>query len=155
MRGSMSKKQYIETFSDIHPSDEFMERIMCMKDKRQNHSIKKAVVVLAVAVSVLFALGAVAYAATDGEIMNTVVNTFDLVAGKVYILVNGEETEAELNISEQVNEDGETVYYVEMGLPFGDGTEIEVQYEGDVSDIAAFDLYIQHESESVMQETEE
>ncbi len=145
----MSKKQYIATLSDLHPADEALERIMCMKEKKQSIGLRKTVIVVAVALSILFALGAVAYAATDGEIANTVVETFDLIAGKVYIFVNGEKTEAELNISEQVNEDGETVYYVEMGVPLPDtDTEIRMEYVGDIEDISAFDLHIQESTEN-------
>ena len=155
MRGTMSKKQYIETFADIHPSDEFMERIICMKEKKQGSTIRKTVVVLAVVISVLFAMGAVAYAASDGEIMNTVTETFDLIAGKVYVFVNGEKAEAELNVSEQIGENGETVYIVEMGLPIpGDDTGIEIRYDGGVTDIAAFDLYVQTALEDAMESTE-
>lgn len=153
----MSKKQYIATFADLHPSDETVERIMCMKDKKQNKSIKKAVVVLAVAISVLFALGAVAYAATDGEIMNTVAETYDLVVGKVYVLVNGVQVEGELNISEQVNEDGETVYYVEMDVPASlENAQMEVKYECvDGVNVKEIDLFLQQEVEIAMQATEE
>ena len=100
--------------------------------------------IAAVAISVLFALGAVAYAATDGEIANTVVETFDLVAGKVYILVNGEQTSAELDISEYVDENGETAFYVQAGVPLSDtDAEIQIQYIGEVEDISTFELYIQ------------
>lgn len=155
MRGSMSKKQYIATFADIHPADETMERMMTMKEKKQGFAWRKTLIIAAVAISVLFALGAVAYAATDGEIVNSVVETIDLIAGKAYVFVNGKKTETELNISEQVNEDGETVYYVEMGVPLSDtDSAIKVEYVGDVADIKAFDLYIQEPVESTMESTQ-
>ena len=151
----MSKKQYIAAFSDLHPADETLERIAYMKEKKQSIGLRKTVIVVAVALSILFALGAVAYAATDGEIANTVVETFDLIAGKAYVFVNGKKTEAELNISEQVNEDGETVYHVEMGVPLSDtDSAIKVEYVGDVADINAFDLYIQEPVESTMESTQ-
>lgn len=155
MHGSMSKKQYVATFSDLHPADEALERIMTMKERKQNIAWRKTLIVAAVAISVLFALGAVAYAATDGEIANTVVETFDLVAGKVYILVNGEQTMAELDISEQVNEDGEPVYYVQAGVPLSDtDTEIRMEYIGEVEDISTFELYIQEAVETTMEATQ-
>ncbi|MBR3956107.1 MAG: hypothetical protein IKJ63_11610 [Clostridia bacterium] len=151
----MSKKQYVATFSDLHPADEALERIMTMKERKQNIAWRKTLIVAAVAISVLFALGAVAYAATDGEIANTVVETFDLVAGKVYILVNGEQTMAELDISEQVNEDGEPVYYVQAGVPLSDtDTEIRMEYIGEVEDISTFELYIQEAVETTMEATQ-
>ncbi len=151
----MSKKQYVATFSDLHPADEALERIMTMKERKQNIAWRKTLIVAAVAISVLFALGAVAYAATDGEIANTVVETFDLVAGKVYILVNGEQTMAELDISEQVNEDGEPVYYVQAGVPLSDtDTEIRMEYIGEVEDISTFELYIQEAVETTMETTQ-
>lgn len=34
MSGQMSKKQYTDTFSNIHPSDETIERIMSMTNKK-------------------------------------------------------------------------------------------------------------------------
>lgn len=140
----MSKKQYIAAFSDLHPADEALERIMTMKERKKNFAWRKTLVIAAVAISVLFALGAVAYAATDGEIANTVVETFDLVAGKVYILVNGEQTAAELDISEHVDENGETAFYVQAGVPLSDtDAEIQIQYIGEVEDISSFELYIQ------------
>lgn len=126
-----------------------------MKERKQNIAWRKTLIVAAVAISVLFALGAVAYAATDGEIANTVVETFDLVAGKVYILVNGEQTMAELDISEQVNEDGEPVYYVQAGVPLSDtDTEIRMEYIGEVEDISTFELYIQEAVETTMEATQ-
>ena len=144
MHGPMSKKQYVATFSDLHPADEALERIMTMKERKKNFAWRKTLVIAAVAISVLFALGAVAYAATDGEIVNTVVETFDLVAGKVYILVNGEQTSAELDISEYVDENGETAFYVQAGVPLSDtDAEIQIQYIGEVEDISTFELYIQ------------
>jgi len=126
-----------------------------MKERKQNIAWRKTLIVAAVAISVLFALGAVAYAATDGEIVNSVVETIDLIAGKAYVFVNGKKTETELNISEQVNEDGETVYYVEMGVPLSDtDSVIKVEYVGDGVDINAFDLYIQEPVESTMESTQ-
>ena len=144
----MSKKQYVATFSDLHPADEVLERIMTMKERKLEFAWKKTLVIVAVAISVLFALGAVAYAATDGEIANTVVETFDLVAGKVLIFVNGEQRTAELDIAEQTNEDGETVFYVEAGVPLSDtDAEIRIEYIGEVDDINTFELYVQESLE--------
>ena len=152
MHGPMSKKQYVATFSDLHPADEVLERIMTMKERKKNFSWRKTLVIAAVAISVLFALGAVAYAATDGEITNSVVETIDLIAGKAYVFVNGKKTETELNISEHVNEDGETAFYVQAGVPLSDtDAEIQIQYIGEVEDISSFELYIQEPVESTME----
>ena len=149
MHGSMSKEQYVATFSDLHPADETLERIACMKEKKQSIGLRKSVVVAAVVLSILLALGAVAYAATDGEIADTVVQTIDLIAGKVYVFVNGIKTEGELSVSEHVNADGETVFYVDVGVPLSDtDTEIRMEYVGDVEDINAFDLHIQEGDET-------
>ncbi|MBQ6862817.1 MAG: hypothetical protein IJO14_01125 [Clostridia bacterium] len=120
-----------------------------MKEKKQSIGLRKSVVVAAAVLSILFTLGAVAYAATDGEIADTVVQTIDLIAGKVYVFVNGIKTEGELSVSEYVNEDGDTVFYVDVGVPLSDSdTEIRMEYVGDVEDLNAFDLYIQEGDET-------
>ncbi len=123
----MSKKQYIDIFSNIHPSDESIERIMRMTNKKHFIDFRKTFVVLVAAISVLSSIGLVANAATDGAVAETVSKVFESVSNKVIVLINGKESEAEIKISEEVNSNGEKYYMVEIAdnIP-DDNTDVAV-----------------------------
>ena len=109
----MSKKQYTDTFSNIHPSDETIERIMSMTNKKHFTGFSKTLVALVAVISILCSIGLVANAATDGAVAETVSEVFEAVSNKVTILINGKETEAEIDVSEKTNSDGEKYYEAE------------------------------------------
>ncbi len=130
----MSKKQYTDTFSNIHPSDETIERIMSMTNKKHFTGFSKTLVALVAVISILCSIGLVANAATDGAVAETVSEVFEAVSNKVTILINGKETEAEIDVSEKTNSDGEKYYEAEIKVDIPDAyaeVECELQLDGD------------------------
>ncbi len=130
----MSKKQYTDTFSNIHPSDETIERIMSMTNKKHFTGISKTLVALVAVISILFSIGLVANAATDGAIAETVSEVFETVSNKITILINGKETEADINISEKTSADGGKYYEAEIKVDLPDSyaeVKCELQLDGD------------------------
>lgn len=130
----MSKKQYIEAFSNIHPSDESIERIMSMTDKKHVVSFRKTLLVLAAIITVLFSLGLVANAATDGAFAESVSEVIEASSNKINVLVNGKKTEAEINVTEKTDSNGETSYVAEVHVETPDsyaGFEYEFQSDDD------------------------
>ena len=119
----MSKKQYTDTFSNIHPSDETIERIMSMTNKKHFTGFNKTLVALVAVISILCSIGLVANAATDGAVAETVSEVFEAVSNKVTILINGKETEAEIDVSEKTNSDGEKYYEAEIKVDIPDAYE--------------------------------
>ena len=130
----MSKKQYTDTFSNIHPSDETIERIMSMTNKKHFTGFSKTLVALVAVISILCSIGLVANAATDGAVAETVSEVFEAVSNKVTILINGKETETEIDVSEKTNSDGEKYYEAEIKVDIPDAyaeVECELQLDGD------------------------
>lgn len=130
----MSKKQYTDTFSNIHPSDETIERIMSMTNKKHFTGFSKTLVALVAVISILCSIGLVANAATDGAVAETVSEVFEVVSNKVTILINGKETEAEIDVSEKTNSDGEKYYEAEIKVDIPDAyveAKCELQLDGD------------------------
>lgn len=130
----MSKKQYTDTFSNIHPSDETIERIVSMTNKKHFTGFSKTLVALVAVISILCSIGLVANAATDGAVAETVSEVFEAVSNKVTILINGKETEAEIDVSEKTNSDGEKYYEAEIKVDIPDAyaeVECELQLDGD------------------------
>lgn len=130
----MSKKQYTDTFSNIHPSDETIERIMSMTNKKHFTGFSKTLVALVAVISILCSIGLVANAATDGAVAETVSEVFEAVSNKVTILINGKETEAEIDVSEKTNSDGEKYYEAEIKVDIPDAyveAKCELQLDGD------------------------
>ncbi len=124
----MSKKQYTDTFSNIHPSDETIERIMSMTNKKHFTGFNKTLVALVAVILLLCSIGLVANAATDGAVAETVSEVFEAVSNKVTILINGKETEAEIDVSEKTNSDGEKYYEAEIKVDIPDAY-VEAKYE--------------------------
>lgn len=130
----MSKKQYTDTFSNIHPSDETIERIMSMTNKKHFTGFSKTLVALVAVISILCSIGLVANAATDGAVAETVSEVFEAVSNKVTILINGKETEAEIDVSEKTNSDGEKYYEAEIKVDIPDAyaeVKCELQLDED------------------------
>lgn len=130
----MSKKQYTDTFSNIHPSDETIERIMSMTNKKHFTVFSKTLVALVAVISILCSIGLAANAATDGAVIETVSEVFEAVSNKVTILINGKETEAEIDVSEKTDSDGKKYYEAEIKVDIPDAyaeAECILQLDGD------------------------
>lgn len=115
----MNKTKYKEVFSKVHPSDETIERIFEMTNKKYNKSIKTLAIAMAL-IAVLCSFGIVAYASTDGEIKETISNAVETVKKEITVLVNGETATAVLTSS---NDDTAT-YRVE---DIDEGLYVEVK----------------------------
>lgn len=131
----MSSKQYREAFSNVRPSDEAIERILTMTERKHSVKFSRVIIVAAAIISIICSFGLIANAATDGAIADTVSEAIEAVSNKFTVLVNGKETEAEVNVSEKTNADGETHYEAEVkvDLPDNDGY-IKAQFEVDADD---------------------
>lgn len=126
----MSKKQYTETFSKLHPSDESIERIMSMTDKKYVSGVRKTLIIAAVVISILCSVGLAANAATDGAVADSVSEAFETVSKKITVMVNGEEKEADVTVTKKTGPAGEEVYEAEAkintdpDIAFGTNTDV-------------------------------
>lgn len=140
----MSKKQYKEAFSNIHPSDESIERIMSMTSKKHICAFPKAMIILAIIISLFCSVGLVANAATDGAVAETLSNAAKEASRKVTVLVSGKEEEKEfsrkIKVSVNGNEEEGEVFVTPVTAP--DGEEIyEIRVEHDSGDITCVEDY--------------
>lgn len=111
----MNNDNYKRAFSNIRPSDERLERIFDMTEKRKRARGLKTGLIVAIAVLSTLMCGALtANAATGGALFEG-----------VKLVINGEEA----NLSEYLkthksykNDDGETVEEYEFALPENDGS---------------------------------
>ena len=106
----MSKKDqrelYRSAFSRLHASDTLDWEEMNMKNKKQGFRCRRSLVVFAAVLIVLMAMSALTYAATDGQVLETV---------KVWI--NGSSVDA----GSYTQEDGS----IQIDLSEGDTVEVE------------------------------
>lgn len=106
----MSKKDqrelYRSAFSRLHASDTLDWEEMNMKNKKQGFRCRRSLVVFAAVLTVLMAMSALTYAATDGQVLETV---------KVWI--NGSSVDA----GSYTQEDGS----IQIDLSEGDTVEVE------------------------------
>ncbi len=142
----MSKKQYKEVFSNIHPSDESIERIMSMTNKKHICALPKAMIILAIIISLFCSVGLVANAATDGAVAETISDAAKEASRKITVLVNGkeedekefsrkikvsvngQETEGEVIVTPVTAPDGEEIYEIRTEHVSGDITCVENYY---------------------------
>lgn len=116
----MHKEQYQKAFSGVRPSEQSVERILTMTEKKQNHVKKGWIIALAAALILLCALFT-ANAATDGAIFNG-----ELIRGLI-VRINGKDTLLEdylITIEETTDENGDPVVKHSYDLP--DDKKIEV-----------------------------
>lgn len=106
----MSKKDqrelYRSAFSRLHASDTLDWEEMNMKNKKQGFRCRRSLLVFAAVLTVLMAMSALTYAATDGQVLETV---------KVWI--NGSSVDA----GSYTQEDGS----IQIDLSEGDTVEVE------------------------------
>ena len=94
----MNKTKYKESFSKVHPSNETIERIFEMTNKKYNKNIRTLAVVMAL-IAILCSFCIAAYASTNGEIKETISNAVETVKKEITVLVNGETATAVLTSS--------------------------------------------------------
>lgn len=119
----MNKTEYKEAFSKVQPSDETLERIMNMTNRKKNKSFKRVLITALVIISLVCSIGVIANAATDGAVSEVVSEVVENVSKKVIVLINSKETEQEIILEEGVGEDGEPYYKGEISVTSPDGDE--------------------------------
>lgn len=131
----MNSKRYREAFLNVRPSDEAIERILTMTEKKHSVKFSKVILVVAAIISIIGSFGLIANAATDGAIADTVSEAIETASNKFTVLVNGKKTEAEVNVNPKVNDNGETHYEAEVKVDLPDNGEyVEAQFEADADD---------------------
>ncbi len=136
----MMNKKYKNAFSLVAPSDESIERIFDMTERKRKISFKPllvAAIVIIASVGGLFT----ANAATDGEVFEAIEQSE--VVKKLVVYINGQK--AELNEDQyeyhtEVGEDGKTIERIEFGVTdeYGDhGFEIAYEISDDGVGIGA------------------
>ena len=120
----MNKKKYKDTFSQIHPSEQTVERIIDMTQRKQRIICKPVLIAVAVALTLLVMGGIVAVAKADNGIANSVINW----------VKNEKETVAKvLKDTSYINHKGETVREVEVELDDGTKTGFKTVNSGETS----------------------
>lgn len=128
----MNKTEYKEIFSQIHPSDETVERIMDMTNRKKTTSFKRVLTTALVVISLICTVGVIANAATDGAVGEAVSEVVENVSKKVIVLINGEKTEQEVIMDEGVGEDGKPYYKGEISVTnFNGDAESVIEFEVD------------------------
>lgn len=125
----MSKKQYIDAFSNIHPSDESIERIMRMTNKKNAIFFRKTVIIVSAVIFILCSFAFAVNAATDGTVAKSVSEAIETVSDKISVLVKSKQINADIaDITGKINENSKKCYEVKIS---SDETESSfvVQYE--------------------------
>ncbi|MBQ8575633.1 MAG: hypothetical protein IJ447_06295 [Clostridia bacterium] len=118
----MNKKKYKDTFSQIHPSEETVERILDMTENKHKSVCKTALLAIAVIISLLVIGGVVAGAKSDNGFLNSVkdlIETEKTASAKV------------LEDKSYTNQKGETVREVEVVLDDGTKTGFKSVSKGE------------------------
>lgn len=123
----MNKEEYRQAFSNIRPSDGFEERITDMIRTRKNISASRVIAVVLAVIAALGCIAVAANAATDGAVTQSVSDavseTFEAFSKKIAVFVNGKKVDAQINVTEEVDEEGNVYYVGEAGVDLPDGEE--------------------------------
>lgn len=131
----MNKNEYKMIFSQVHPSEEAIERIIDMTQKRNTKNVKKILITAAIIISVLFSIAAVANAATDGAVSEAFSEIAENISKEIRVLINGKETDYVVNVSEKSDETGDLVYAeIIVTDENGGENEIVIASNGDAGD---------------------
>lgn len=90
----MNNKLYRETFSDVHPSEKAIERVINMTEKKQKRYSVRIIAVITAVISVLMISGIAVNAVTDGAIKDGIAYASESIAQKIKLIFNGKEVEA-------------------------------------------------------------
>lgn len=111
MNGTMNKEYYKNAFSKVCPSEEAIERMLCMTDTRKKTFRHKGLIIVLAVIAVLVCGTFTVNAATDGALF-----------GKVKIIINGDEvnpTEHIKNYKTYVDDEGNKITSFEVESPDG------------------------------------
>lgn len=121
----MNKKEYKAVFSQVHPSERAVERIIDMTQSRKKRICKPILIAAAVALTLLVFGGIVAGAKADNSIVNSVINWIDSEKQATAKVVKDET---------YTNPKGETVREVEVELSDGTKTGFKTASSGESFD---------------------
>lgn len=119
----MNKNSYKETFSQIRPSEQTVERIFEMSEKKNRRIKHKGLIAAAICLMALLCGTLTANAATNGALFEGIT-----------LIVNGEDVNIVDYIKSHdkyVTDDGTVVETYELEID-GDNTQISVEGEGDL-----------------------
>lgn len=138
----MNKENYKRAFSQVRPSEETIERILNMPDKKSKSFKIRPLIAAAVTVSLLAGAMLTAHAAVDNgksipsDRANTVVqdSPYSTLKNVVEMIINGENVDASdygVNVEEFVDENGNSVKRYNIDLPNGTKGGFECLTDGD------------------------
>lgn len=118
----MNRKMYKETFSQVHPSEQAVERIMDMTHMKSKKISKTALIAVAVIISMLIVGGIVAGAKSGNGFTNSVRD-----------IITPDKTKAEQVMKDDtfINNKGEKVREVEFVLDDGTESGFKIVSSGD------------------------
>lgn len=143
----MNKENYKRAFSQIRPSEETIERILNMPEKKSKSFKIRPLVAAAVTVSLLAGAMLTAHAAVENgasvpfDELKTIAqgSPYSTLKNVVEMIINGEKVDVSdygVNVNEYVDDKGNALKQFDIDLPDGsktgivtDGDETTVMYE--------------------------
>lgn len=138
----MNKENYKRAFSEVRPSEETIERILNMPDKKSKSFKIRPLIAAAVTVSLIAGAMLTAHAAvgsSDGLKTIAQGSPYETLENVVEMIINGENIDASdygINVKEYVDDKGNALKQFDIDLPDGtktgivtDGDETTVMYE--------------------------
>lgn len=135
----MNKTKYKKTFSQIYPSDDTVERILDMGNKKNTVVLKKVFAIVLIIALIICSVGIMADAATNGEMSEKISEVADDVSRKLRVFINGKEAE-NFELVTETNENGETSYKASIDLPEGYVNVTAEKIDEALTDIIEFEI---------------
>lgn len=136
----MNKKYYTDTFSKLHPSDETVERIFDMAEKKKVRICRKTVLAIIVVLSIFVATCICANAATDGKLKEEVKN---IINSKTETKLDYDYVaKRETHIDENGNKIKELDIYAPDGTKIAGGTITSVKSSDNMPEDTKTEFYL-------------
>lgn len=136
----MNKKYYTDTFSKLHPSDETVERIFDMAEKKKVRFCRKTVLAIIAVLSIFVATCICANAATDGKLKEEVKN---IINSKTEEKLNYDYVaKRETHIDENGNKIKELDIYAPDGTKIAGGTITSVKSSVNMPEDTKTEFYL-------------
>lgn len=136
----MNKKYYTDTFSKLHPSDETVERIFDMAEKKKVRICRKTVLAIIAVLSIFVATCICANAATDGKLKEEVKN---IINSKTETKLDYDYVaKRETHIDENGNKIKELDIYAPDGTKIAGGTITSVKSSDNMPEDTKTELYL-------------
>lgn len=144
----MNNELYRGVFSNVHPSDTAIERIMNMTEKKKKRYAVRTVAVIAAVISALFVSGIIVNAATDGALKESAAAVAESIKQKFNLTINGKTKDA----SELTPFESELVNEIVEDLPETEG-KLNIQIEGDENNGCAAVVSVESDTDYSYTET--